>query len=235
MLEEIRLVKFLIVLSFLAYATKLDLKTRIVPNKIWISLLLLTLPLNVFELDCLNLLSLVQILFIILLSYTLFRIGAFGGADAKAIISLSLIFPTYPSCHIFPVLTKSFSFSFTVLTNSVIVSPALFIYYFFKNLRKLGLEEFREKPIFYFVGFKAKVTQIPKFHNLLEIEEGGRIKKLKFGKSIEPTSDVISRIRKAGVKEVWVTPGLPFFVFITFGYLISFFVGDLILYIFWYV
>ena len=35
--------------------------------------------------------------FIIILAYLLFYIGAFGGADVKALMVMSLIIPTYPA------------------------------------------------------------------------------------------------------------------------------------------
>ena len=59
------------------------------------------------------------------LGYVFWRIGAFGGADAKAIIAIAVLFPTYPAYVVgdvhLPIVEAPLGvFSFTVLTNAVL-------------------------------------------------------------------------------------------------------------------
>lgn len=57
-------------------------------------------------------------------AYLLYYIGAYGGADAKALMVLTVAFPVYPKILIFPILNTGFGvFSFSVLSNAVISTP----------------------------------------------------------------------------------------------------------------
>lgn len=63
------------------------------------------------------------------LAYVFWRIGGFGGADAKAFMVLALVFPTYPTYYLpgvaMPMVRAGVGiFSLTVLTNAVLVGAA---------------------------------------------------------------------------------------------------------------
>jgi preflagellin peptidase FlaK len=63
------------------------------------------------------------------LAYAFYLIGAFGGADAKAVAVLAVLFPVYPAYEVagtaFPVVASSAGvFSLTVLTNGVVAGVA---------------------------------------------------------------------------------------------------------------
>jgi preflagellin peptidase FlaK len=236
-MQEIHLIKFIVTLSFLLYACKLDLESRIVPNRIWKYMLLVILPLVVFELYLSNLtfqhvvFALFQFGMMFSLSYLLYRVGAYGGADAKAIMVLSALFPFYPYYNGFPLLNTGFGvFAFSTLANSVIAAPLLPLLVFFRNLAREGLN-IRGNLLYYFVGYRVPVDKIPEFHNLFEyFDESGRLIRVK--RAVEPDKATIARLKKFAelkkMKKVWVTPALPFLLFITAGYVIAFFVGDLL-------
>ncbi|MET1124413.1 MAG: A24 family peptidase C-terminal domain-containing protein [Archaeoglobaceae archaeon] len=228
----IALVKFLIVLCFLLYACVLDIRERIVPNRVWKYMLLASLPFTALELTSADIsvlaLSVVTSALTAVLAYAIYLIGAYGGADAKAIMCLAAIFPVYPSFWIFPLLGYGFSFAFATLANAVVAAPVLMMLMFVRNVAKEGFANFRRYPLYYFVGYRVRVTEIPKFHNLLEVVENGKLKRLRRG--LEPTEEHIGDLKRAGIEMVWVTPALPFVVFITAGYVAAFFVGDLIFY-----
>ncbi|MDI3498248.1 A24 family peptidase C-terminal domain-containing protein [Archaeoglobus sp.] len=227
------LAKFLVVLGFLLYACKLDLESRIVPNRVWKRMLLVSLPITVYQLFLGKhlifeyMIAGIFVVMVIALSYALYLIGAYGGADAKAIMALAVIFPFYPTFNGFPLLGSSFSFAFSTLANSVIAAPFLLLFMFLRNLAKEGVRSLKGNLLYYFTGYRAEVGNLPKFHNLLEyINENGELRRVR--RAVEPDEQMINRLRKSGVEKVWVTPALPFLLFITAGYIVAFILGDLL-------
>lgn len=224
--------KLIIALPFLIYACKIDLKERRVPNRLWKLMLAAFIPIIAVEffLTQFNaLIALIQFSIIFLLAYGLHFTGLWGGADAKALILLAVAFPVYPQMWFVPVLNQGFGIlAFSTLSNAVIFSPAVVLYVFLKNL-KHGLRG--GKLLHYFTGYRVDADHIPPFHNLLEYINDGKIKRVNRG--IEPDNKMLADLRKAKdkgkVDKVWVTPGLPFLVFITAGFTISVLVGDILL------
>ncbi len=230
------LAKFAIVLSFLIYACWLDVKSRTVPNKVWKFMLIFAAPITFIEIVSYAanfsylLITISFTIITVVIAYALYVLGAYGGADAKAIMCLAILFPVYPKFSIFPILDSiSFNFGFASLANSVLAAPILMAFMFFRNLIKEGFSEMKKSPLYFFVGYRVEVDSIPKFHNLLEIIEEGKIKRLKRG--IEANDELINAIKNSKIQKVWVTPALPFIVFITAGYVLAFFVGDVLFYI----
>ena len=233
-MSAIDLLKFILVLGFLVYACKLDVESRIVPNRVWKYMLIITLPIVIFQIvteplpQLFYMLAGIQVLIVISLAYLLYYIGAYGGADAKALMCLSVIFPFYPTFNGFPILNFGLgSFAFSTLANSVIAAPALLVGMFIRNLVVEGVGDLKGNLLYYLTGYKAKVDSLPKFHNLLEyVDEDGKLIRVK--RAVEPNEELIERLRREKIETVWVTPALPFLVFITAGYVAAFFLGDLL-------
>ncbi|RLE46480.1 MAG: peptidase A24, partial [Candidatus Methanomethylicota archaeon] len=101
MIYMIHLLKFLIGLLFLLYACKLDIEARIVPNRIWKYMLAILLPFLIVEFifykyTVENLVfAVLQLGMMAALAYVFYLVGAYGGADAKALIVISILFPIY--------------------------------------------------------------------------------------------------------------------------------------------
>ncbi len=235
MTGEIYAVKFLLGLLILIKASQLDLKERRVPNVYWKVFAIVMTPLLALEFLELRYtiftitLAAFQFAFVSLLAYLLYRIGAYGGADAKAIITLAYAFPVYPSVYVFPLINKSFSFSFSTLSNAVVVAPILALYLFFTNVAREGVRGIKGNLLYYFVARKVSVENFPRFYNLLEFVENGEIKRVKRG--VEANEEILNELKRLGVKEVWATPALPFLVFITAGYVFAFIFGDALLFL----
>lgn len=222
------------------YTCKLDLKERRVPNRVWKYMILSLIPFEILEF--LNygyfefIFGAIQFILVFALAYGLYYIGAYGGADAKALMTLSVTFPIYPSLVVsglsIPLLNSGFGiFAFSTLSNSVVSAPALILILFIRNILKEGFRGLKGSLLYYFIGYRVSANSIPKFHNLLEyVDERGNLVRVKRG--VEPDDEMIKLLKKAHkhrkVKKVWVTPGLPFLIFITAGFFISVFVGDLI-------
>lgn len=224
--------KVIVALPFLIYACNIDLKERRVPNKLWKYMLAVFIPIVVIEffLTQFNfLIALIQFSIIFILAYALHYTGLWGGADAKALILLAVAFPVYPQMWFMPALNQGFGIlAFSTLSNAVIFSPAIVLFVFFKNLRQ-GLR--RGSLLHYFTGYRVDADRIPPFHNLLEYVNDGKLKKVNRG--IEPDDKMLADLKKAKdrgkVDKVWVTPGLPFLLFITAGFIISVLIGDILL------
>ncbi len=241
-LTAIYLIKCLIALAFLLYACLLDLRERRVPNRLWKYMIVVIVPFVAAEFlvgkhDIYDVLfAFLQFVLIFGLAYALYYLGAYGGADAKALMVLSLLFPFYPTLDFqsitFPLLNTGFGvFAFSTLSNSVISAPGLVLILFMRNLIKEGFRELKGNFFYYFIGYRVDAANLPKFHNLLEyVDSKGKIVRLRRG--VEPDEEILYRLKRAydrgKVKKIWVTPGLPFLVFITAGFLISIIAGNLL-------
>ncbi|MCL7416439.1 MAG: prepilin peptidase [Halalkalicoccus sp.] len=127
----------LVVVPVLVWAAYRDVKTRRVPNRTWQPLVALAVVLLVWDgIDSFLAGGLtwsyflvgagISLLLVIPVSYGFWRFGAFGGADAKALIVLALLFPTFPAyavgSSLLPLVeTPTRAFALTILSNTVLV------------------------------------------------------------------------------------------------------------------
>ncbi len=171
--------------------------------------------------------------------YIIFQLGTFGGADAKSLIVLSIILPAYPK---FDVLGVNFPlneplidlFAFGIFGNAVLLTIIVPFGLATYNLAKMGLHI--DKPAYIFIGYKAKIKELAGRHIKLieDFEEiDGTVKQHFKRGGMEINDKVISDLQALSEKslikdEVWVTPGLPFMISITFGFFTAILYGDLI-------
>ncbi|ELZ55031.1 MULTISPECIES: prepilin peptidase [Halorubrum] len=133
------LLRLLVVPAF-AWAAIRDVRTRRLPNRLWPPLYLFGALLLIWEAAALwpfagfdgrifLVRAAVSLLFVAPLGYAFWYLGAFGGADAKAMIALAVIFPTFPAYEVgnllFPLVDTDLGvFSLTILTNTVLIGLA---------------------------------------------------------------------------------------------------------------
>ncbi len=177
--------------------------------------------------------------FIFIFVYILFQLGTFGGADAKALIVLSIIFPEYPAFSAFgsnfpmnkPLIDI---FAFGIFGNAVLLTIIVPIGLAVYNFTKMGLRI--DNPIYAFIGYKSRISDLAGKHIKLiqrfEVENGEVTFHFKRG-GMEINGAVISELKALSEKgllkdDVWVTPGLPFMIPITMGFFTAVFYGDLI-------
>ncbi|MFB6111712.1 MAG: prepilin peptidase [Halobacteriaceae archaeon] len=125
----------LVAVPVLGLAAYRDVRTRRVPNSFWYPLAVLGLLLLAWEWTTLApgfqrmrflRSTLLSIGIVVPLAYGFWRLGAFGGADAKALMAIAVLFPGYPTYY-FPtealpvVVTAVGVFSLTILTNAVLL------------------------------------------------------------------------------------------------------------------
>jgi preflagellin peptidase FlaK len=131
----------LIVIPIFAWATWRDIKTRRITDRAWVPLVVLGAVLLVWEAAQFVVFDQpggqeyliragLSLLFVGPLGYAFWWFGAFGAADAKAMIALSVLLPTFPSYAIdglqLPVVDTALGvFSLTVLTNAVLLAVVI--------------------------------------------------------------------------------------------------------------
>jgi len=154
-----------------------------------------------------------------------------GGADAKALIALSIMFPFYPHIGSLPLIAAEnsfaeilFPFAFIILVNAAIIvafTPIAFA------LRNLAAGE-SELP-FTFVGYKldaeeARTRQVW----LMERMEDGVHRRFTRPKRGEDLSEELEKLVSAGYDRVWVTPKIPFIIPMAIALLFTTVVGNIL-------
>lgn len=176
------LLRLLAVPAF-AWAAYRDIRTRRVPNRLWLPLVALGvlalafdlaggLPTDPFDRQILLLRVGVSVGLVAPLGYIFYRIGGFGGADAKAVLVLALLFPLYPVYFLpgtsLPLNEATLGvFSLTVFSNTVVVGVLYPVALSVRNLLsgKVGL------PMV--VGTPVPVSSLPTaYGSLLETPDG---------------------------------------------------------------
>ncbi|HUV03253.1 MAG TPA: A24 family peptidase C-terminal domain-containing protein [Desulfobacteria bacterium] len=182
-----------------------------------------------------------------LLAYLFFYFGLFGGADAKALIGIAILIPMHPLNA--SLIVDPLPFAITTLFNGAIISGFLLVILlpsmFFLNLSNLDSKEFRDNRGLALIGYKMNIEALtkPKYKILLRLlhsydeegeADGGTIKRNFIIGGIEIDDEVLEQLKKYHLQgkigeDVWVTPGLPYMLFITAGFFITLFYGNLIL------
>lgn len=249
----IEILKILFCIPFLLYSCYSDLKYRRVSNRLWKYMLASGSVFVFYELffgalptfTYLKALLLSSVLVFVSV-YILFQFGAFGGGDAKGLIVLSILLPTYP---VFEFLGTNYPllglppiglFTFTVLGNALLLTIIVPLGMFCYNLLHFS-PEMLKKPFYMFIGYRTPVSSLGEKEHLALLEkfeetEDGKIKRkyARAGLNFEANQHTELEIYvKKGLIEnkVWVTPGLPFMFSITAGFIAAVFFGDLIFYL----
>lgn len=180
-----------------------------------------------------------------LIFYLFAFLHLFGGADAWALIFISLTIPLFPFTPLAGYPPLAF-FPFTVLVNAVVfnlvVPAALFIMNLYRGNRAPFLYLFLGYPVdgdnvqnsFGFIIEDIRVTDGTIERRFLKLGEAlGSL--VKGGKRIytkdlrlhpEQYSHEISLYKRAG--KVWISYGVPFIVPITAGVIFGLFIGDIL-------
>jgi len=149
------------------------------------------------------------------------RVGLFGGADAFALIALAVIAPmaTFSNNPVSP---------FTTLSNAAI----LFVIPFIINISRNIVTQLKGENIF--EGFDESAAK-----KIIASLMGYKAKQPKFAFSIEKRVNgkkkIIISLHNAENEEfcttpnTWITPGIPYLLLITGGFLIQLLYGDIIL------
>lgn len=249
-----------IAVLFLAYASWSDFKTREVSNEVWLLFGPLALTMTMAEFLLYRSLDLFSyaVCFGLTTGFAtvLFYAGGFGGADAKALMCLSLALPFYPVEILSPLLGEISPisrglFPISVFTNSVLFAAftavVLLFYNLLQRLKTHGelfqgdhkRESIGKKIVVLLTGYKVGTEELKaKWHvypleDVEKTEENELRRKLILLPKEEGRTEVVGRLDdavKSGAipNKVWATPGLPMLIFILAGLVVTLFLGDII-------
>ncbi|MDD4308361.1 MAG: A24 family peptidase C-terminal domain-containing protein [Thermoplasmata archaeon] len=159
-----------------------------------------------------------------------------GGADAKALLALSVLFPFYPIIANLPFISypentaeylqMTFPFTFLILMNAAIihalVGPTV---RFFRNLAR-GDRGFPEM----FLGYRMDISEVPKnFVWPMEAVRDGEVVLILFPKRSGDVKDERIKLREKGETRIWVTPKDPFIIPMTLGIIVSVVIGNFVM------
>ncbi|HIH96753.1 MAG TPA: hypothetical protein HA348_04630 [Thermoplasmata archaeon] len=209
---------------FLSLASYTDIKTREIKNWIWIGLSMagITILLIQLFLDQIGLINLLGIPLMCGFAYLFFYLGMLAGADAKALMALSLAVPLWPQLGTYPVFSSVLPFPFAVFINSILLVIPLMIVFCLYNVVKGN----REFPYLFF-GYKVPFEKANEsFVWPIESVEAGK-RKIALSRN-KDKNEVLKELASKGKNEVWITAELPYTVFLLIGLVISYFIGDVV-------
>ena len=224
LLDSIRLI---VGISILSYASYTDIKTRRASNMLWVimgSIGAILLVIQYFTIGFDNPLLLIFVPIMIGLMYVLFQLRLiFGGADAKAIMALAILVPVHPSIYEFPMWKSLMPASWTIFSNAVIIFLIIPLMLLIYNLSKRNL-----KFPYCVLGYKMGIEKAKeKFVWPLEKIKDGKTKFMYMPKDFDIQKELIE-FQKQGIKEIWVTPKIPFMIPLLAGFITSFIIGDIL-------
>lgn len=222
LLDQIRII---LSVAMLGIATVSDIKKREISDIIWIIFGAIGIAIVILGTDLNSELPKIGISLIIApFALLVWRIGLFGGADAFALIVLAVLAPNIT-------LSTGMITPFTALTNAVLMSIVPMIVNVTRNAALVAtknniFEGFNETPkkkiIAMFIGYRAAN---PKFSFSIEKRVGNQ-KKLNFALHHAENTVFCQK------NDTWVTPGIPYMIFITAGFMVQIIYGDIIMSIF---
>jgi archaeal preflagellin peptidase FlaK len=219
---DINMLRIGLALGMLTIASILDLKKREINDILWIGFGAVAVILIFASHDPFSTAKLVGFSMIIApIALALWRFGIFGGADALCLIVLGGLAPMLS-------LYGNTVTPFTAITNAALLSTVpLFV-----NLGRNLVAMQRKKDIFkgidatklnkiiaLFVGYRAKN---PRYSFSIERVEGNQ-RKLNLGLQHAETTEFCN------TSDTWVTQGIPYIIYISFGFIVQLIFGDIIL------
>ena len=240
-------------LVILSVASVMDTREREVPDKVWLVPAPLLASLTAYDILASGREVVPVLLSLILtglLALLIYYSGLMGGADAKALVLIAISCPLYYSE---PLLPSHPVLPLAAFSNSLLLSLSVSASLLAKNvawrLRGRSLFEGLEgvpvltKALVLLSGYKMKVRDFlrTRFLFTLEalVEENGSYRRVLVPVvRLTNENESISWVRRAlelGLvsedDHIWVSPGLPMIVFITAGFALALFMGDVLFYL----
>jgi preflagellin peptidase FlaK len=236
--------------AFLIYSSWRDIVSREVSDQVWMIFYPVGLVLTAIRLiaqtgSWFQILLSVAVTIAISLALPFLRL--WGGADGKAFICLALMNPLIPSLGNLSRIVDPF-FPLVVFSNAYLASLASMLYPIQRNLRTrrrhtlfegLGHESGLHKVAAFLTGYQVPINQLESKPHLFLLEsvhgQGSTVRRrFEFDLRVDlDRSKEFAEIKRAvdlGLLRggIWVSPGLPFLVFLTSGLGISLLFGDVL-------
>lgn len=219
---DLHTIRIIVALGMLVTASVLDIRKREINDMLWIGFGAIAFVMIFVGGDIWITLRTIGFAMIIApIALVAWRFGMFGGADAFCLIVLGGLAPM-ASMH------NSMVTPITTLANAAILSVVPLVTNLCRNLFAMskkqeifkGFNETRlNKILAVFIGYRAKN---PKYGFSLEKTEGGQ-KRLDFGLKHAENMQFCTK------SETWITPGIPYILYIAGGFAIQILYGDIII------
>lgn len=219
---DVTTVRIFLAILMLSIASYTDIKKREIDDRIWMIFGGLSAVMLIFVPDLSHSLVTIGISLIVApIALLVWRIGFFGGADAFALIVLASLAPgvTFANSQINP---------FTTLIDAVLLSIIPVFVNVIRNVVSIlkhedifngfETESQKNKIIAMFVGHR---TKNPKFSFSIE-KKVGNLRKLDFTLKNADSAEFCSS------SDTWVTPGIPYMIYIFGGFIVQLVYGDVI-------
>lgn len=173
----------------------------------------------------------------IVVAHGLYEFGLLrGGADAKALMALALLFPgIYPSVAGLPIVSAPpaaepilavlFPFAFVVLVNAVLLALIVPVLLLARNAMRRTLRFPRA-----LVGYPVPIAAVPRHVWLMDRVEDGRTVFRIMPPRTDDREEQLRLLRARGVDRVWVTPQIPFLLAMLGGYALAISLGNVLLF-----
>mgnify|MGYP001476868261 CR=1 FL=1 len=176
-----------------------------------------------------QMIDLIAIPFLMILMYIWFYFGpTIGGADVKAIMTISLITPfsfsfTEDSLTAFD--SRGFPYPFVVFMNSLLIYLFIPIGLAFFNIFKGNLES----PFFQiFFGARMKIDEARNsFVWPMQQVVGDRVVMVAFVKHKLDSEKEWNKLEEKGIEYPWITFKIPYIIPLTLSFIVTAFFGDL--------
>lgn len=175
----------------------------------------------------------------LIMFYSFYNLGVpKGGADTKALMALTALFPMYiffpqiviNSSYItiietLPGIAYIFPFAFSVLINATVITLFIPISLLIYNASKKDLRF----PQCLF-GYKLNLKSIPEKHVWLmeQIDEEGEVFLVLFPRPSKEDRETLRILQDKGQTSAWVTPKIPFIIPMTIGLVLNFIIGNIL-------
>jgi len=223
------IIRLLVGTIILVYASYTDIKTRKASNMLWVIIGCtgaILLIIQNFTIGFENKTPyLIFIPIMIGLMYVLFQMRLiFGGADAKAIMSLAILLPLEPALFDFPLWKGSpMPFSWVIFSNSVVLFLFIPLSLLVYNIARRNVEF----P-YCVLGYRMHVEKAKeKYVWPLERIVDGKRRFFYMPKDFDAEGE-LEEFERKGIREIWVTPKIPFMIPLLAGFVCSFVLGDIL-------
>ncbi len=151
-----------------------------------------------------------------------------GRADARALMTVAILQPLYPSFLGFPIFKPpyihiveiTFPFMFLVLLYSAIASLFYLLFILIRNIAR-GDRGFPEM----FIGYRIPIEEVDKQHVWL-MERVVNGEHVLYVHPRDHTPEDLEKLKEIGRNKVWVQPKIPFIVYITAGLIMAYLIGN---------
>ena len=176
-----------------------------------------------------QMIDLIAIPFLMILMYIWFYFGpTIGGADVKAIMTISLITPfsfSFAEESLTAFDSRGFPYPFVIFMNSLLIYLFIPIGLAFFNIFKGNLES----PFFQiFFGAKMKIDEArDSFVWPMQQVVGDRVVMVAFVKHKLDSEKEWNKLEEKGIEYPWITFKIPYIIPLTLSFIVTAFFGDL--------